>query len=220
MSPLSRIARCALVAVALITVAAPAHATDKRAASAAFQRGRALYDAGQYADALASFNAGYESYPLPGFLVNIGQCQRKLDKLDEAVASFQQFLAGESSDDRLRAEVREALDEIAAERQRRADAAETAARRQRDEAEARHPAVADEDARPDLRVRAAPGIAIAPAATVELAADKPRKSRRWVWAIVGVLAAGAVASAITVGVLETRQPPPRPGTLGLLDGRN
>jgi hypothetical protein len=52
-----------------------------------------------------------------------------------------------------------------------------------------------------------------------VSSEKPKKSKKWVWAVVGVLAAGAAATAVTVGVLESQPAPPRPGTLGLLDGR-
>jgi 4-amino-4-deoxy-L-arabinose transferase-like glycosyltransferase len=57
---------------------------------------------------------------------------------------------------------------------------------------------------------------LAPVATV---AEHPQKSRKWVWAVVSVLAVGAAASAIAVGVVETQPPPARPGSLGLVDGR-
>jgi tetratricopeptide (TPR) repeat protein len=213
-----------LVAFAILWAAVPvAHAgADKRAAAAHFQRGRALFEAGSYAAALDAFSAGYEVYPLLGFLVNIGQCQRKLDRLDDAAASFQRFLDSDAADPRLRAEVQEAIAEIAAERERRV-AADIEARRQRDEAERRHPLEEAPPRRADLRVRtsaAASLVAPAPAPTVE----KPeKKSRRWVWALVGVLAAGAAVSAVTVAVVETQQPQPaampQAGSLGLLDGR-
>ena len=49
--------------------------------------------------------------------------------------------------------------------------------------------------------------------------DKPPKKHRWVWAVVGVLAAGAVASAAAVAYVETRPQSPQAGSLGLLDGR-
>jgi tetratricopeptide (TPR) repeat protein len=217
-----RAVAAAVVAALVVCAAVPSFAADKRAAAAAFKQGRALYDAGQFSDALDKFEEGYRAYPLPGFLVNIGQCQRKLDRAADAKRSFEQFLASDSSDERTRAEVKEALDEIAADEQRRADAVEDAARRERDAAEARHPAVVDDD-KPDLRVH--DNLAAAPAANVNIAvtSDKPqdqkKKSKKWVWAIVGVLAAGAVASAVTVGILETRPAPLKPGSLGLLDGR-
>ncbi len=217
-----------VAALALVAaVAAPAHAIgDKRAAAAHFQKGRVLFDAGSFAAALEEFQAGYDAFPLPGFLVNIGQCQRKLDRLDEAAAAFQHFLDSDATDPKLRAEVQEALSEISAERDRRF-AADLEARRQRDEAERRHP-LEDEPAHPtaaraDLRPRAVPVAAMpavassAPAASVEQQhAAKPKK---WVWAVVGVLALGAAASVVAVAVVETQPAPPHPGSLGLLDGR-
>ena len=214
----------ALLSLAILCAAVPARAADKRAAAAHFQRGRALFDDGSWSAALDEFEAGYEAYPLPGFLVNIGQCQRKLDRLDDAAASFQKFLGANVTDARLRAEVQDALAEISEERARRQAAAEVAAieaKRQRDEAEARHPPVVDDDARADLRLHAAPAAAVAAtpgeaAATVE---KQPKKSHRWVWAIVGALAVGAAASAVTVAVLQTQPPAAQPGSLGLLDGR-
>jgi len=157
--------------------------------------------------------------------LNIGQCQRKLDRLDDAAQSFAKFLDSNPSDPKLRAEVQDALAEISSERERRL-AAEVEARRQRDEAERRHPA--DEESRTaaaaDLRVRepAHPAVASAmatsraPVATIE---QHPQKSRKWVWAVVSVLAVGAAASAITVGVIESQPSSARPGSLGLLDGR-
>lgn len=227
----ARALTAAFVIVAALVAAAPAHARDKRAAATHFQRGRVLFESNSYAAALDEFNAGYEAYPLPGFLVNIGQCQRKLDRLDDAVASFQKFLDSDVADPRLRLEVQDALAEISQERSRRVTA-ELEARRQRDEAEARHPPVVDEDmrraearrvearrveaARADLTPRAA---LVAPVSEPVASVDKPAKSRKWVWALVGVLAAGAVAAGVTVAVIETRQPSQQAGSLGLLDGR-
>ena len=117
--------------------------------------------------------------------------------------------------------MQDALAEIASERDRRL-AAEVEARRQRDEAERRHPveeeprraAAADRDdafARErghDRRARPSPW-----------SPQHPQKSRKWVWAVVGVLAVGVAASAVTVGVIETQPSPAHAGSLGLLDGR-
>jgi len=207
-----------------VGVAAPAHAGDKRAASAHFQKGRVLFDAGSFGPALEEFSAGYDAFPLPGFLVNIGQCQRKLDRLDDAAGSFQRFLDSDVADPKLRAEVQEALSEISAERDRRL-AADVEARRQRDEAERRHPL--DEQPRaiaaaPSSSSSLHPAVAAAmpshaPVAIVE--AQQPQKSRKWVWALVGVLAVGAAASAVAVGIVETQPSPAHAGSLGLVDGR-
>ena len=214
------IARLALVLVLLGGVTA--HAADKRVASAHFQKGRALFEQGSFQAALDEFDAGYLAYPLAGFLVNIGQCQRKLDRLDEAAAAFQKFLDSNPSDGKLRAEVQEALAEISTERDRRL-AVEVEARRQRDEAERRHP-VEEAPSRADLRPHdTAPAVSSAVAASrasVASVEQHPQKSsKKWVWAIVGVLAVGAAASAITVGVIESQPSSAKPGSLGLLDGR-
>jgi len=204
--------------------ATPAQARDKRAAAGHFQRGRALFEAGSFATALDEFNAGYEAYPLPGFLVNIGQCQRKLDHLDDAASAFAKFLESNTGDAPLRAEVREALDEISTERQRRqlAANAEAEARRQRDEAERRHPPEDPAPARVDLQPHAAPAAALAattPMTTPSVSAEPTKKkSRKWVWAVVGVLAAGAAGAAVGVALLETQPQNPH-ATLGVLDGR-
>jgi tetratricopeptide (TPR) repeat protein len=211
-----------VVLVATLLPAPLAHAADKRVAAIHFQRGRALFDAGNWSTALDEFNAGYAAYPLPGFLVNIGQCLRKLERLDEAASAFEKFLDSGSADPRLRAEVQEALAEISNERARQqaaAVAAETEAQHAREDAE-RHrlqetpPSSSIEPAHPALTLPAAVATANAPAP-----APAKKKSRKWVWAIVGVLAAGAVASAVGVTVLETQPQPPRAGSLGTLDGR-
>ena len=219
------IARVALAIALVVAAAAPAHAGDKRVAAAHFQKGRALFEASSFAAALDEFDAGYLAYPLPGFLVNIGQCQRKLDHLDEAAESFQKYLDSDSTDPKLRAEVQEALAEISTERDRRL-AAEVEARRQRDEAERRHPVEEEPPRRAgaaDLTVHEpAPVVASAVSASREPAAtvvEHPQKSRKWVWAVVGVLAVGVAASAVAVGVVESQPSPARAGSLGLLDGR-
>jgi tetratricopeptide (TPR) repeat protein len=223
------IARVA-VALVVLVAAVPAQAGhDKRAAAAHFQRGRALFESGNWSAALDAFESGYEAYPLPGFLVNIGQCERKLERIDDAATSFQKFLDSDAGDAKLRGEVQEALTEIAAERSRReaAIAAEVEARRQRDEAERRHPIEEPSRASAQMHARALPlvptptssmAVTTGTRAHVEVVA-KPGKSHRWVWAIVGVLAAGAVAGAVTVAVIETQPAPTKPGSLGLLDGR-
>jgi hypothetical protein len=214
------IARLVLAAALVAAVATPALARDKRAAAAHFQKGRALFESASYSAALEEFNAGYEAFPLAGFLVNIGQCQRKLDRNDDAAASFQKYLDADNTDPKVRLEVQEALAEIASERDRRV-AADVEARRQRDEAERRHP-VEEEPRRAvavDLTMHEPASVAMSSRAPVAVVTEHPQKSRKWVWAVVGVLAVGVAASAVAVGVIETQPSPAHAGSLGLLDGR-
>lgn len=65
---------------------------DQRAARAHFTQGQTLFVEERYADALAEFEAGYAAWPLPGFLVNIGNCHRHLGAPTAARAAYQRFL--------------------------------------------------------------------------------------------------------------------------------
>jgi tetratricopeptide (TPR) repeat protein len=203
------------LAVALPALAAESH--DKHAAAAHFQSGRALYAAGRFADALDEFQAGYQAYPLAGFLVNIGQCERKLDQLDAAAASFQKFLDSDPPSE-LRGEVTDALAEVNGEIERRARA----------EAEEKATRAAARQAMLDSIAKSPPPALTAPSpeperasASFALTREAPppkihKKHRAWLWALVGVAAAGAVAAAVGVGVVESQAPQ---ASLGIIDGR-
>lgn len=89
------------VALALLMAASPLAAFPAAAAPltaaqndarAHFKKGEADYAAGQYVDALAAYQAGYDAEPLPGFLVNIAQCQRRMGDLERARATYQKFI--------------------------------------------------------------------------------------------------------------------------------
>jgi tetratricopeptide (TPR) repeat protein len=91
-------------------------APGERARSAAlFQRGRARYQSGDFDGALAAFRLAAGEYPAPDLLVNVAQCLRRLDRPDEAVLSYLQFLDGGGGSRALRREVWDALDETLAE---------------------------------------------------------------------------------------------------------
>ncbi len=124
----------ALALASLLAVAAPAlaHTTrvgDARArASVHWRSGSAEYAAGRWATALAEFEAGYAAHPSPAFLVNIGQCLRKLDRLDEAALAYRRFLDARTGSPATRLDVWDALEDVTAELNRRVDAlAESAA---------------------------------------------------------------------------------------------
>jgi hypothetical protein len=63
----------------------------EREARRHFDEAEAAYKAGHYADALAKYQAGYAAKPLPGFLINIAQCQRRLGDLKTARATYREF---------------------------------------------------------------------------------------------------------------------------------
>jgi tetratricopeptide (TPR) repeat protein len=80
------------VLVASSAYAAPAPPEAEMAARQHFRIGEAHYSGGQFAEALTDYEAGYGAVPLPGFLVNIAQCHRRLGHLDEARRTYQKFV--------------------------------------------------------------------------------------------------------------------------------
>ncbi len=119
---------------AVLLVASPVVARTTRASDARerahvhWRSGSARYAAGEWAAALDDFQAGYAAHPSPAFLVNIGQCLRKLDRLDEAALAFRRFLDGHTGSPRTRLDVWDALEDVTAELNRRIDSlAESAA---------------------------------------------------------------------------------------------
>lgn len=73
-------------------VASAAPNATEREARHRFDEAEASYRAGHYAEALARYQAGYAAMPLPGFLVNIAQCQRRLGDLKTARATYREFV--------------------------------------------------------------------------------------------------------------------------------
>jgi hypothetical protein len=83
----------ALLASLRLTAGATAAPSEaQRKARAHFQSGEERFKAGAFADALAAYQAGYDVLPLPGFLINVAQCQRRLGDLKTARASYQKFV--------------------------------------------------------------------------------------------------------------------------------
>jgi tetratricopeptide (TPR) repeat protein len=118
----------AVVLVACVALGArPADARTTRGPDAReraglhYKTGSAKYAAGDYSVALAEFEAGYAAHPSPAFLVNIGQCLRKLDRLDEAAMAFRRFLDSRSGAPATRLDVWDALEDVLAELNHRVD---------------------------------------------------------------------------------------------------
>ncbi|HEX8953349.1 MAG TPA: tetratricopeptide repeat protein, partial [Polyangia bacterium] len=115
--------------LAVLVCAAAAHAQpadDVARARTHFEAGRALYQLGNYNEALREFAAGYQLAPRPQFLLNLGQCYRKLDDLANARAMYQRYLhdAPASDPERPQAQqIRAEIDRQIADRQAAAAAA-------------------------------------------------------------------------------------------------
>lgn len=107
--------RILILALAVVVVAWPAgaRADDQELAKAHFITGRSYYDQGRFEDALKEFEEAYRISKRVGFLYNIGVCDEKLGKDEEALAAFQGYL-GSVTDEGERAEVQGHIDALKA----------------------------------------------------------------------------------------------------------
>jgi len=157
--------------------------TQRTAAKEAFVRGDAAFKQERFEDALAAFKSGFELSKKPRFLLNIGHCQKKLGRVEEALDSYQRFLATDPKPaDRELAQ--QMVDEVT-------------------------PVVAQERAEREQRERAAQ-LALSPppppAATLPLndlkeqttEPDAPIYSRWYFWAGVGVVVVAGVVAGVAL----------------------
>ncbi len=84
---------CALL-LAAATAYAEAEITPEAEAQAKlhFRQGKAEFELGRFAEALAQYEKAYQIAPLPGLLFNIGQCYRNLGKYEKAIFAFRLYL--------------------------------------------------------------------------------------------------------------------------------
>ena len=189
----------ALVIAALCGAARPVAAASpaERDARRRFDEAEVAYRAGHYAEALQKYQAGYAAVPLPGFLVNIAQCQRRLGDLKAARVTYREFILV-APDSRLVPEVQSLirpLDAVIADLAAGGDgaaAAQLGAGGDVHATELTAPPLpspsAPEPAAPVLV--AAPGPSPAPPAV-------PSRARWWIW---GGVAAATIAGGIVAGL--------------------
>ena len=218
---MKRAARAAVVAIYVVasswvstaSALGDAGAAQRSFAQTQFKRGKALYATHDYAAALAAFRAGFERYPLRGFLINIGQCHRRLGEFGQSAEAYRQFLSGAGTSEALRREVNEALAEVESHLVEHHPTSEVT------------PVVEDLVQAESIPVPSPPAVESPgvrePVVVVErVPISAAPKKRRWVWAVVGVSVALVVAGAVTAGVvLGTRDSATSGGSLGTLDGR-
>jgi len=80
---------CALIAVPLVSFAGP---KEKKEAQQHIEKATAAHQAGKYDEALTELQAAYALDAQPDLLYAIGQVYVKLDKCDDAIASYEKFL--------------------------------------------------------------------------------------------------------------------------------
>jgi tetratricopeptide (TPR) repeat protein len=96
-----------VLAVGLI--APTARADDTAKAKKLFKQAEEKFAASDYDGARALYEAAYELKPLPGFLLNIGQCFRKMGRCDRAIDYYRRFLES-STNARLKADAQRLID--------------------------------------------------------------------------------------------------------------
>jgi tetratricopeptide (TPR) repeat protein len=106
----------ALVSVLVLLLSSPvcfAQSTeDVSRARTHFEAGRALYNLGNYNDAVREFAAGYQLVPRPQFLVNLGQAYRKLGDLEKARDMYRRFLDSAPANDPDREQVKQIVADL------------------------------------------------------------------------------------------------------------
>jgi hypothetical protein len=229
----SRVALALMLVVALAQLAAAGPSAAERAARHSFQNAESHFRAGRFAEALAEYQAGYDKAPLPGFLINIAQCHRRLGDLRKARATYHKFVMVAPDSPHV-PEVRSLIAELdklvadldgqkAAEAARRQDVPEPASVAPVAAPATMEPASAPAAAKPPVPAAPPPAAAAAEEIPVLVAtpqpadepATAPRKSRWWLWTAIGVAVAGGTATAFLV----TRSPETttvHEGTLGTL----
>ncbi len=194
--------RHAWVLVLLVVCASPrvhAEHVGTEASKRHYESGRQLYKNADYTAALREFSAGYRLDPRPAFLINLGQCYRKLNQLVRARDMYQRYLATAATDPaqrtRIEAIVAE-LDGLIAERLAQVEAPSPS------DSLIAQPSPAPVAAKRST-VEPSPAPVITPTST-SVVQKKPVYKKWWFWTAL-VLGAGAVAG-VTVGVIYATRP--------------
>jgi hypothetical protein len=77
----------------IVCLLAQAAYADKPASLAHYDKGKKAYAAGNFAEAVAEFEAAYAEWNTPEYLHDIGQAYRRLDRCNQAATSFEKYVA-------------------------------------------------------------------------------------------------------------------------------
>jgi hypothetical protein len=178
--------------------AAPTSETQRKA-RAHFQAGEERFKAGAFADALAEYQAGYDVLPLPGFLINVAQCQRRLGDLKTARATYQKFVLV-APDSPLLPQVKSMIAEIdgllaETDRSKAAAAPEEEAKPAE---EAPKPAPAEKAQAATAAPETTAPVLVGTAAPAE-PEERPRR-RWWLWGALGAVVVGGAVTAVVLSM--------------------
>ena len=195
----------ALVATQLnglsVSVAAPNTEAEQQSRRS-FEKAEAHFRAGIFGEALSEYQAGYELVPLPGFLINIAQCQRRLGDFNQALITYRKFMMV-APDSRYVPDVEKLVEELqtlvqdAAKSSAKASGSAETAQGNALEPEALS-GVPQEMSRTDL------------VSVPSTPAPKEAKTRWWLW--------GAAGSTVVIGVALTAFALKDPGTTTVSSG--
>jgi tetratricopeptide (TPR) repeat protein len=177
-APVALYGRLVAILIFCSAIARAQSVNDQELARAHYLLGQSAYNKTRYTEALHEFQEAFRLSRRPAFHYNIGICQERLGHLDDAIASYERYLA----EDRTvpdRADVESHIDALKEKRQ-----AELTA-----QAAAAHPPP--------------PAATVAPVPRADLVAqppvDKPVYKKPWFWGVIGGGAA-VVIIAVAVGV--------------------
>jgi tetratricopeptide (TPR) repeat protein len=123
----------------------------KQEAKARFVSGQSHYNLNEFTEALGDFKEAYRLLPDPVFLYNLGQCERQLGHLEEAIRFYRSFLR-EQPKALNRQDVVHKIDEMEATlKSKQAEAEKNVAPLATDVAGAPAPVEAGQDAKPDAK---------------------------------------------------------------------
>ena len=224
-----------LLVLALTLTSAPhawAQGDAKAQARAHYKKAKNAFEDGKYKLALGEYQSAYRLMKLSGFLFNIGQCYRNMQKPKKAIIAFKRYLK-----DKPRARNREAVEGLIAELEAEIELKQPIPGHKPDGSG--DPAV-DPDADPDRDPRGTPKpdastpkkavLDYKPDAGVysgvNLTATRPRPVRPrpgatpiykkwWFWTIIGVAVAGGAVG--TYFGIKSSEPDMPQSDLGVLD---
>lgn len=157
-------------------------------------RGVDLYGRGDYTAAIGAFHAAFAFKTDPKLLFNIARCQEKLGKIDDAIATYQQFVDSPGTTSQERAKALESMKALRDERDAR-EAIAASDKKRSDDSAARDaaPALTPKTEAPNRLVESAPRD------------EAPRRSHTLEWILIGSGSVALVTGGIFGGLALQNQ---------------